>query len=119
MGEDAAGEAFADGDAEAVDEVGIEPLVGAEDELLGGRVVEEDGTDRGAHVPGDGGDDAAEERVEALGGIEEACQFRDVAHEGDIVFLGVAHGGVGKGIIRGNLTAGKKKVSFRRVCPMV
>ena len=113
-----AGDALADLQAEAADEVGVQALVGAQDEVLGLGLVEIDRADGGAHVPGDGGHGLGQKRVEAGLEIEETDQFADVAHQRDVVFLEIAHvrfiSGPARRFRRQGLTSRPKKVPFSR-----
>jgi hypothetical protein len=91
--EGGAGDALAQLEAEAADHAGMEALVGAQNQLMGFRLVKINGADGRAHVPGDGGDGLHQERIEAGLEIEEADEFADVAHQRYVVLLKIAHGG--------------------------
>ncbi len=113
------GDAFAQLETQVTDQARIQSLVGPENQFAGLGFIEIDRTDRGAHVPGHGGHNAGQKRVEAGFEIKEADDFADVAHQRHVVFLEIAHGRsdrarspAGK---RQGLDFAPKKSTFKRV----
>ena len=86
-----AGDAFADLQPQPADQLRIQALVGAQDQLLRVGFEQENRTDGRPHVPGHGGNRFRQERIEPRLEIEQADQLADVAHQRDVVLLEIAH----------------------------